>query len=115
MIQTLFKGEYAYVTTCLTCKRESLRPEIFYELDLALAGKNLSVEKCLEGFLKVEKMVGDEKYFCEGCQSKQVPLNYLVVIVQRTAGLTLFLINPISSRLTEGGSKKEVDLSQRAS
>jgi len=72
MIQKQFRGEYAYVTTCLTCKRESVRPSLFYELDLALTGsKNLTVEKCLEGFLKVEKMTGDEKYFCEGCQSKQ--------------------------------------------
>jgi len=72
MIQKLFRGEYAYVTTCLTCKRESVRPSYFYELDLALAGnKNLTIEKCLEDFLRIEKMTGDEKYHCEGCQSKQ--------------------------------------------
>ena len=80
MIQKQFRGEYAYVTTCLTCKRESVRPSLFYELDLALTGsKNLTVEKCLEGFLKVEKMTGDEKYFCEGCQSKQVPTSIIKV------------------------------------
>ena len=72
MIQKLFRGEYAYVTTCLTCKRESVRPSYFYELDLALAGnKNLTIEKCIEDFLRIEKMTGDEKYFCESCQSKQ--------------------------------------------
>ena len=73
MIQKLFRGEYAYVTTCLTCKRESVRPSYFYELDLALVGgtKNLTIEKCLEDFLRIETMTGDEKYFCEGCQSKQ--------------------------------------------
>ena len=72
MIQRQFRGEYAYVTKCLTCNRESVRPSDFYELDLALAGnKNLTVEKCLEDFLRVERMVGDEKYHCEGCGSKQ--------------------------------------------
>ena len=72
MIQRLFRGEYAYVTKCLTCNRESIRPSFFYELDLALAGnKTLTIEKCLEDFLKIEQMTGDEKYFCEGCEAKQ--------------------------------------------
>ena len=72
MIQKQFKGEYAYVTKCLACKRESIRPSDFYEIDLALSGnKALTIWKCLEDFLRVEKMTGDEKYYCEGCQSKQ--------------------------------------------
>ena len=29
------------------------------------------LEKCLEDFLKIEQMTGDEKYFCEGCEAKQ--------------------------------------------
>ena len=70
MIQKQFRGEYAYVTTCLACHKESVTPSHFYELDLALAG-NKNLATCLEDFLKVEKMTGDEKYYCEGCQAKQ--------------------------------------------
>ena len=71
MIQKQFRGEYAYVTTCQACLRESVRPSHFYELDLALAGGNKTIADCLKDFLKVERMTGDEKYFCEGCQCKQ--------------------------------------------
>ena len=70
MIQKQFRGEYAYVTTCQTCKIKSVRPSLFYELDLALAG-NKTISDCLNDFTKVERMTGDEKYFCENCCSKQ--------------------------------------------
>ena len=87
MIQKQFKGEYAYVTTCLTCKRESIRPSDFYEIDLALSGnKTLTIGKCLEDFLRVEKMTGDEKYYCEGCQAKQE--------ATREENISLMLISP---------------------
>jgi ubiquitin carboxyl-terminal hydrolase 48 len=52
MIQKQFRGEYAYVTTCLACRKESVTPSHFYELDLALAG-NKNLATCLEDFLKV--------------------------------------------------------------
>jgi ubiquitin carboxyl-terminal hydrolase 48 len=51
MIQKQFRGEYAYVTTCLACHRESVTPSHFYELDLALAG-NKNLATCLQDFLK---------------------------------------------------------------
>jgi len=70
MIQNQFRGEYAYVTTCQACLKESVRPSHFYELDLALAG-NKTIADCLGDFLKVETMTGDEKYYCENCCSKQ--------------------------------------------
>ena len=72
MVQDQFRGEYAYVTTCSACNRESVCPSDFYEIDLALAGhKTLTIDKCLEDFLKEEKMTGNERYFCEGCNAKQ--------------------------------------------
>ena len=70
MIQKQFRGEYAYVTTCQKCMNESIRPSHFYELDLPLAG-NKTIGECLQDFLKIEKMTGDEKYYCEKCCSKQ--------------------------------------------
>ena len=64
------RGEYAYVTKCLKCKKESCRPSFFYELDLALQGKK-TLDDCLADFTKEEKLTGDNQYHCAGCESKQ--------------------------------------------
>ena len=39
IVQNQFRGEYAYVTKCCKCQRESKTPSFFYELDLPLQGK----------------------------------------------------------------------------
>ena len=39
IVQNQFRGEYAYVTKCCKCQRESKRPSQFYELELPLQGK----------------------------------------------------------------------------
>jgi ubiquitin carboxyl-terminal hydrolase 48 len=70
IVQNQFRGEYAYVTTCYKCQRESKRSSAFYELDLALQGQK-TLANCLEDFLKEEKLEGDNQYYCGGCQSKQ--------------------------------------------
>ena len=67
------RGEYAYVTKCLKCKKESCRPSFFYELDLALQGKK-TLDDCLADFTKEEKLTGDNQYHCAGCESKQASL-----------------------------------------
>lgn len=42
MVEKQFRGELAYVTKCMKCKRESKRPSCFYELDLTLqVSKNM--------------------------------------------------------------------------
>ena len=38
IVQNQFRGEYAYVTKCCHCQRESKTPSFFYELDLPLQG-----------------------------------------------------------------------------
>ena len=68
------RGEYAYVTKCLKCKKESCRPSFFYELDLALQGKK-TLDDCLADFTKEEKLTGDNQYHCAGCESKQGRFN----------------------------------------
>ena len=60
MIQNQFRGEYAYVTTCLTCKKDSIRPEHFYELDLPLTG-NKTLADCLADFLQVLLFLNSDK------------------------------------------------------
>jgi ubiquitin carboxyl-terminal hydrolase 48 len=70
LVQTQFRGEYAYVTKCLKCKKENLTPSFFYELDLTLQGKK-TLADCLSDFTKDEKLTGDNQYFCVGCNGKQ--------------------------------------------
>uniref|UniRef100_A0AAY5JZY7 Ubiquitin carboxyl-terminal hydrolase 48 n=1 Tax=Esox lucius TaxID=8010 RepID=A0AAY5JZY7_ESOLU len=70
VIQQQFCGQMSYVTVCNQCGRASPLPSRFYELELNIQGhKNLT--ECVTEFLKDEKLDGDNRYFCESCQSKQ--------------------------------------------
>ncbi|KAM9800640.1 ubiquitin carboxyl-terminal hydrolase 48-like isoform X1 [Syngnathus typhle] len=70
VIQQQFCGQFSYVTVCDQCGRSSALPSRFYELELNIQGhKNLT--ECVTEFLKDEKLDGDNRYFCETCQSKQ--------------------------------------------
>ncbi|XP_051493315.1 ubiquitin carboxyl-terminal hydrolase 48 isoform X2 [Apus apus] len=70
IVQKQFCGEYAYVTVCNQCGRESKLVSKFYELELNIQG-NKQLTDCITEFLKEEKLEGDNRYFCETCQSKQ--------------------------------------------
>ncbi|XP_029907601.1 ubiquitin carboxyl-terminal hydrolase 48 isoform X2 [Myripristis murdjan] len=70
VIQQQFCGQFSYVTVCNQCGRASPLLSRFYELELNIQGhKNLT--ECVTEFLKEEKLDGDNRYFCESCQSKQ--------------------------------------------
>ncbi|KAF0035487.1 hypothetical protein F2P81_013245 [Scophthalmus maximus] len=70
IIQRQFCGQFSYVTVCNQCGRSSALPSRFYELELNIQGhKNLT--ECVTEFLKEEKLDGENRYFCESCQSKQ--------------------------------------------
>ncbi|XP_073172774.1 ubiquitin carboxyl-terminal hydrolase 48 isoform X4 [Lepidochelys kempii] len=70
IVQKQFCGEYAYVTVCNQCGRESKLISKFYELELNIQGHK-QLTDCITEFLKEEKLEGDNRYFCETCQSKQ--------------------------------------------
>lgn len=70
IVQQQFCGEYAYVTICNQCGRGSERTAKFYELELNIQGHKLLTD-CISDFLKKEKLEGENRYFCECCQSKQ--------------------------------------------
>uniref|UniRef100_A0A4W4HMZ1 Ubiquitin carboxyl-terminal hydrolase 48 n=1 Tax=Electrophorus electricus TaxID=8005 RepID=A0A4W4HMZ1_ELEEL len=70
VIQQQFCGEFSYVTVCTQCGRSSALPSRFYELELNIQGHKTLAE-CVTEFLKEEKLDGDNRYFCENCQSKQ--------------------------------------------
>uniref|UniRef100_UPI0037E73434 ubiquitin carboxyl-terminal hydrolase 48 isoform X2 n=1 Tax=Semicossyphus pulcher TaxID=241346 RepID=UPI0037E73434 len=70
VIQRQFCGQFSYVTVCNQCGRSSALLSKFYELELNIQGhKNLN--ECVTEFLKEEKLDGENRYFCESCQSKQ--------------------------------------------
>ncbi|RVE72864.1 hypothetical protein OJAV_G00043450 [Oryzias javanicus] len=70
VIQQQFCGQFFYETVCNQCGRSSALPSRFYELELNIQGhKNLT--ECITEFLKEEKLDGENRYFCENCQSKQ--------------------------------------------
>ncbi|NP_001392882.1 ubiquitin carboxyl-terminal hydrolase 48 isoform 13 [Mus musculus] len=70
VVQQQFCGEYAYVTVCNQCGRESKLVSKFYELELNIQGHK-QLTDCISEFLKEERLEGDNRYFCENCQSKQ--------------------------------------------
>jgi len=70
VVRSQFRGKYAYVTTCSHCHWESERPTDFDELDLALQG-NKTLEDCLDEYVKVERLDGDNQYLCEECKVKR--------------------------------------------
>ncbi|XP_061583963.1 ubiquitin carboxyl-terminal hydrolase 48 isoform X2 [Cololabis saira] len=70
VIQQQFCGQFFYVTVCNQCGRSSALPSRFYELELNIQGHK-SLTECVTEFLKEEKLDGENRYFCESCQSKQ--------------------------------------------
>jgi len=65
-----FQGEYSYVTTCTACGKTSCSRNTFTELELNIE-KHTTVEECLAAYVAEEELTGANKYFCEGCGSKQ--------------------------------------------
>ena len=76
MVKEQFRGNYEYVTKCCACNWESKTPASFYELDLTLQGQK-TLSDCMNEFLHVEKLEGDNQYYCGGCQSKQDANRYV--------------------------------------
>ena len=70
IIQSQFRGQYAYVTTCKECGHSSQCPSMFYELDLNIRGLK-TLEECIKDFLQEEKLEGDNQYMCSNCDKKQ--------------------------------------------
>ena len=79
MVKDQFRGHYEYVTKCCACNWQSKRPASFYELDLTLQGQK-TLADCMDDFLHVEKLEGDNQYYCGGCKSKQDANRYVQLI-----------------------------------
>lgn len=69
-VRELFRGRTQRYKNCLTCSVESDHEEFFYDLQLQV--KDIaSLEASLVSFCTPEVMEGDNRIFCETCQSKQ--------------------------------------------
>mmetsp|Transcript_9553 Transcript_9553/g.14118 ORF Transcript_9553/g.14118 Transcript_9553/m.14118 type:complete len:389 (-) Transcript_9553:3559-4725(-) len=66
----LFQGEMKTSIRCNTCEYESLRAETFLDLSLEIE-INSSLRSCLSNCCGSEMMKGQNKFFCEQCQSRQ--------------------------------------------
>eukprot|EP00743_Colponemidia_sp_Colp-15_P010153 GILK01011152.1.p1 GENE.GILK01011152.1~~GILK01011152.1.p1 ORF type:complete len:1414 (-),score=327.31 GILK01011152.1:23-4129(-) len=79
LVQRLFQGTVAYVTTCQKCMKRSPRETQFYELEMHLQGKS-SLEQCMASLFQPEELTGQDQYFCENCNSKQDALRSQEII-----------------------------------
>ncbi|KAL2091610.1 hypothetical protein ACEWY4_013873 [Coilia grayii] len=105
VIQQQFCGMISYVTICDQCGRSSCLPSRFYELELNIQGHKTLVE-CLTEFLKEENLDGDNRYFCESCQTKQNATRHIKLqSLPRT--LNLQLMRFVFDRKT--GHKKKLN------
>lgn len=69
-IQNQYVGKFAYFTRCQVCEDGSERESQFYELALNIKGCKDIYESLFE-YLKVEKLEGNNQYYCGNCKSKQ--------------------------------------------
>ncbi|XP_032903844.1 ubiquitin carboxyl-terminal hydrolase 48 isoform X4 [Amblyraja radiata] len=100
IIQQQFCGQYAYVTVCNQCGRESKLLSRFYELELNIQGHK-QLTDCIDEFLKEEKLEGDNRYFCDECQDKQNATRKIKLLsLPRTLNLQL---------LRQTGHKKKLN------
>ncbi|CAI5727372.1 unnamed protein product [Peronospora effusa] len=70
LVDRIFQGQINYVTKCLRCKNKSMRSSFYYEISLTIKGHK-SVDDCIKSYLAAEVLEGENKYFCEHCNTKQ--------------------------------------------
>ncbi|XP_053199074.1 ubiquitin carboxyl-terminal hydrolase 7 [Scomber japonicus] len=89
----IFRGELNHKTTCLKCKERNNCRSFFWTLPLAVEnpfGHIYSVEKGLKAFFKKENVCGDNKMYCNRCNTKQ-DAHFECEITQNPENLTLLL------------------------
>ncbi|PIO14055.1 hypothetical protein AB205_0092120, partial [Aquarana catesbeiana] len=95
----------ALSSSCSHCGRESKLVSKFYELELNIQGHK-QLTDCVTEFLKEEKLEGDNRYFCETCQTKQNATRK-IRLVKLPPTLNLQLMRFVFDRQT--GHKKKLN------
>lgn len=70
LVHDLFEGTLTNETRCLTCDTVSHRDETFFDLSIDIE-QNSSITACLRNFSQMELLMGENKFFCDCCQSLQ--------------------------------------------
>ena len=76
IVSDLFQGKLNYETTCATCGQVQSTPATFMELTLQIHKSPEkrraapSVSDCIERYLGVERLVGENQYECGSCKGK---------------------------------------------
>lgn len=69
IIVELFQGQFKAATQCLHCRKTSRKFDVFMYLSLPLPSRgSCSISECLDKFSEVEKLSGDNKWFCPNCK-----------------------------------------------
>ncbi|KAF8361542.1 hypothetical protein PRIPAC_88465 [Pristionchus pacificus] len=76
LIEQLYRGTMEDFVACRSCGRESVKPDVFLDLPLAVKPFGAteafkSVEEALGAFVQPELLDGANQYMCETCKSKQ--------------------------------------------
>ncbi|KAF7262185.1 hypothetical protein EG68_00488 [Paragonimus skrjabini miyazakii] len=69
LINDLFRGIQCTRIRCLRCGRISERNDEFHDINLSVMEYD-SVEASLTAHTQMERLTGDNQYFCEACQCK---------------------------------------------
>ncbi|TFK92421.1 cysteine proteinase [Polyporus arcularius HHB13444] len=76
LIPDQFQGRQVYNTVCQNCQRRSERDSDFLEIEVNLEN-NATLEDRLHAALEPETLSGDNKYYCQQCDSLQDAKRYM--------------------------------------
>ncbi|TMW57115.1 hypothetical protein Poli38472_003040 [Pythium oligandrum] len=106
LVDQLFQGQMNYVTKCLRCNQRSSRPSSYQEISLNIKGHK-TVEQCIQAYLAAEYLEGDNKYFCDHCNSKELAERFIEVDPEKLPPvLTLQLLRFVYD--AQAGKKKKL-------
>jgi ubiquitin carboxyl-terminal hydrolase 12/46 len=69
-ITELFQGTFSNETRCISCDNVTSRQENFLDLSIDVIG-NSSINYCLRNFSSMETIKGEDKFYCDHCNSLQ--------------------------------------------
>ncbi|XP_047975404.1 ubiquitin carboxyl-terminal hydrolase 26 [Salvia hispanica] len=105
IVHNLFRGGVSHVTRCSKCGNESeasSKIEDFYELELNVKGLK-SLDESLDDYLSIEKLQGDNQYFCQACAmradaTRRIKLRSLPAVLNFQLKRCVFLPNTTTKK-----------------
>ncbi|CAN1768243.1 Ubiquitin carboxyl-terminal hydrolase 26 [Linum perenne] len=124
IVQDLFSGCVSHETKCSKCgnaSEASSKMEDFYELELNVKGLK-SLNESLDDYLSVEKLDGDNQYFCSSCNmrvdaTRSIKLRTLPVVLNFQLKRCIFLPKTTTKKKITSTFRfpEELDMGQRLS